>query len=188
MRPLLVLCALLLTACVASPPQHFYRLDAMAAPAGSPTAQSLRVAIGRVDVPALIDRSQIVELTGNNEVLINESQRWAEPIAQAIGRVLASDLAAHLGSPLVWVYPQEPPADVQYRVDVTVQRLDMRADSVELAAIWSVRGVAVTSPLQHYTATIRQTRNAASTDEAVAADNRVLDELAARIAKSLAPK
>ena len=128
-----------------SPKTHFYTLsvDAPAQPqgtsggaAGTPT----RVSVSRVAVPGVADRPQIVARVASNRVEIFDFHRWAEPLQEAIPRVVAGNLGAQLGprySVAAGIVPGLPP-DV--RVSLDVQRFEAVMDgSVTIDALWSVR-------------------------------------------------
>ena len=57
-------------------------------------------------MPAVVDRPQIVVRTGPNEVWLDEFNRWASPLEDNLGRVIAENLVAMLGTPHVTVFPQ----------------------------------------------------------------------------------
>ena len=141
-------CALLaaLAGCGGAPSARtsYYTLSAETAPAsaGEPAAAgtATRVAVTRVGIPGVVDRPQIVSRTASNSVEIFDSHRWAEPLQEAIPRVLAADLAALLGpghAVSAGIMPGLPP-DV--RVAVDVQKLDATmGKSVAVEALWTVR-------------------------------------------------
>ncbi len=56
-------------------------------PGGSKT-----ILLGPVEIPAYLDRSEIVMRDGNNSLVISSFHRWAEPLDRAIERVLATNL------------------------------------------------------------------------------------------------
>lgn len=149
-RIFLVSCLALLTTlagCAAqSPKTHYYSLsvEEPPAPAGEASPASTtpvtRVSVTRVGIPALVDRPQIVSGTAANSVDISDFHRWAEPLQEAIGRVVAGDLARRLGPGYVVgksVLPGMPP-DV--RVALDVQRFEATLGTgVAVEALWTVR-------------------------------------------------
>ena len=143
-------CALLvgiaLVACASAPPERFYRLPEAQPAAAVPVAGGMVIAIGPVALPELVDRPQIV--TGSaavaagsgTRVQLWESQRWAEPLRVAIGRVVAAQLSAALAAPQVLAYPQVPAAEPAYRVTLNVQRFDAELGvGVNDDVLWTVR-------------------------------------------------
>jgi uncharacterized lipoprotein YmbA len=134
------LAPLLLAACASAPPDQFYRLgDPGTAPAAA-WRQSPVVLISPVSVPDMVDRPQIVTLGSGNRVQVSDQQRWAEPLKLAIGRLLADRIGTRLGLAQVWAYPAEPGTEVQFRVNVALQRFDSEAGVAASSTLqWSVR-------------------------------------------------
>jgi uncharacterized lipoprotein YmbA len=142
--PLLVLLA---SGCASSPPSHFYTLSATTRPAASaaptPARPPMSIAVGPVSLPALIDRPQIVVSTASHEVRIDDANRWASPLQDAISRVIAENLAAQLATPRVILFAQSGSANAGYRVVIDVQGFESTpGQSASLDATWTVRRIA----------------------------------------------
>jgi uncharacterized lipoprotein YmbA len=124
--------------CASTPPSQFYHLTATSQPVA--TGSSEVVAVGPVSVPASVNRPQMVVSVGPNELALEEFQRWASPLQDEIGRALAGDLVALLGTPNVVTSAAaalEPPA---YRVAADVQVFESQpGTAATLAAAWTVR-------------------------------------------------
>ena len=97
---LVILAALSLTGCGTSEKARFYTLSAMQAPVRK-APLDISVKIAMVNMAGYIDRPQIVTRMSPNEVSINEFDRWAEPLNNAIPRLVAENLSLLLGSPKV---------------------------------------------------------------------------------------
>ena len=128
-----------------SPKTNFYSLSVEAPvrpepAAGGAAAPLTRVAVTRVAIPGIADRPQIVSRTASNSVEIFDFHRWAEPLPEAIPRVIAGNLARQLGpghAVSASIMPALPP-DV--RVAVDVQRFEAAMGTgVTVEALWSVR-------------------------------------------------
>ena len=129
-----------LAGCGSTPPSSFYGLSVVAPPATEGSYVSVQV--GPVTVPASVDRAQIVVSTGPNQYTLDEFNRWASPLDEAIADALVGDLAALLGSPNVTTGASGI-GDAAYRVGVQVQRFDSQLDtSADFEAAWVVRRVA----------------------------------------------
>jgi hypothetical protein len=138
----LPLAALLATlaGCGSTPSSSFYGLSVVATPAAE--GSNVSVQVGPVTVPASVDRPQIVVGTGTNQYTLDEFNRWASPLDEAIANALAGDLAALLGSPHVTTSVSSI-GDAGYRVGVQVHRFESRLDaSADFEAAWVVRRVA----------------------------------------------
>jgi uncharacterized lipoprotein YmbA len=129
-----------------SPKTNFYMLSVEAEPARSenaaarPAGAPVRVSVSRVAIPGIVDRPQIVARVASNNVEIFDFHRWAEPLQEAIPRVIAGDLSAQLGSGYsvaAGVMPGLPP---DLRISVDVQRFEaVMGTGVTVDALWSVR-------------------------------------------------
>jgi len=126
-----------LVAGCASKPSHFYTLNSTAT--GGASAAQYAVLVGPVSVPALVDRPQFIVQTGNNQVAMDEFNRWASPLNDNIARVVAGDLAALLGTQRVAIAPLAN-FKPEYRVTLSVQRFEsVPGKSAEIDASWVVR-------------------------------------------------
>lgn len=132
--------AFLLAACAGtSPTPRFYTLNAVV-PAGERGEANYTVAVGAVTVPALVDRPQMVLRVSENRVEISQFQRWAEPLRDELGRVVAENLSRELGRARVTAYPAAPDRP-DFRVQIDVLVFDSRpGEAAILEAVWSVRG------------------------------------------------
>ena len=129
------------SACGTTKPSHFYTLDATAAPAGAASGADA-VMVGPVSVPAAVDRPQFVVQVAPNRVDVDEFNRWASPLGDAIAQAVAGDLVRLLGTPNVAVAPLGNFAPA-YRVTIDVQRFDSVPGQAALVeAVWTVRKTA----------------------------------------------
>lgn len=149
---LALLACLLLSGCAgSSAATRFYLLSppaggsARAVPAGSavsagPGTPQARVAVGPVSVASYLDRPQIVTREGDGVRLgLAEFDRWAEPLAESLPRVLAEDVSRSLGGEHVLVFPGVKADDADIRVAVDVTRLDgSLGGTVVLDAWWAL--------------------------------------------------
>lgn len=125
-----------------SPKTNFYMLSVEGEQVQSEaaTGSAVRVSVSRVAVPRIVDRPQIVARVASNRVEIFDFHRWAEPLQEAIPRVIAGDLALQLGpryAVAAGVVPGLPP---EVRVSLDVQKFEAAMGaSVAVDALWSVR-------------------------------------------------
>jgi uncharacterized lipoprotein YmbA len=158
MRPALVRSALrsalatlplwALLACTTPPPAQLYRLRSepptppSPAPAwaGAPWQLVLPVVL-----PEYLDRDTLVVPQGQAGLRTLPGQRWAEPLAEGVTRVLRADLAAVLGESALWAGPL-PPGRVaagQLRIELTAFETTADRSAVRLSARWSLAGTAL---------------------------------------------
>jgi uncharacterized lipoprotein YmbA len=135
--------------CGRSPGSRFYTLTPTASPGGAPPA-AVTVAVGPVSIPAFVDRPQLVLQVESNQVFIDEFNRWAAPLGDAIARTVAGNLSVLLGTPRVVAGPLAN-FDPEYRVAIDVLRFESTpGQGVFVDAVWVVRaalGGATTSGL-----------------------------------------
>lgn len=91
--------ALLLSACGSSPviEDHYYSLVLAAGDsAGTEVAQGAAaiLVISSVQLPAYLERRGLPMQTGPNQITTANHHLWAEPLDEAIAKVLAGDIAA----------------------------------------------------------------------------------------------
>ena len=137
----LLLVAAILAACGGAPVhESFYTLSLPASGgAAMPSSASPAIFVGPVSVPEAVDRTQMVLRTGANEVEISEQYRWAEPLKNAIPRVIGETLSRELGTSRVLTSRSAAALPVDYRVAIEVQRFDSSfADGATVDALWTI--------------------------------------------------
>jgi uncharacterized lipoprotein YmbA len=98
--------------------------------------------VGPVSVPAAVDRPEFVVETAPNRVDVDEFNRWAAPINDAVAQVVAGDLVKLLGTPNVAAAPMAN-FDPAYRVTIDIQRFDSFPSQATLVeAVWTVHSTA----------------------------------------------
>lgn len=170
--------------CSGSPKAMFYTLSADPSLERMADAPAVRVAVGPVTVPDLVDKPQIVTRSAPNEVSVNEYARWGEPLKENIARTLAADLSRVMGVDNVSVYPQG--ADVKaYQVRVDVMRFDsMPGDAIMLDALWTVRAPDGTSRFDGHTVA-QEKAGGDGFDAIAAAHSRALAQMSRQIAAAI---
>lgn len=136
--PALCVAALAAAGCGRSAVSRFYTLDATALPAAARLERDA-VIVGPVTIPASVDRPEFVVQVAPNRVEIDELNRWASPLGDAMARTVAGDLAILLGSPHVATAPMAN-FQADYRVTIDVQRFEsVPGEEVAIDAVWVVR-------------------------------------------------
>ena len=142
--PLLAI-ILILTGCGTTPPSKFYMLESMpedeAIQASSGRQSDVHIGIGPIKFADYLDRTQIVTRTDGAEVKLSETHRWAEPLRDNFGRILAENLSKLLHTDEITLHPSRSWSEIDYQVLVNVWRFDASAQGkVSLVANWSLRG------------------------------------------------
>jgi uncharacterized lipoprotein YmbA len=141
---LLAFCVLL-AACVGAPApkEQYYTLSSPGLGATPPASDSPSIYVGPVTVPDAVDRPSMVFSTAPNQVDVSDDYRWAEPLKNAIPRVIGEVLSRELGTSRVLISRSASATPVDIRVAIEVQRLDSSlTDGATIDAVWSVKNVA----------------------------------------------
>ena len=151
--------ASLLVACGSSPPVTYYHLDATgSATHVSPDGQPAFLAIGPLRVPDYLTRPQLVTRGPGASMIVDDFNRWAEPLDQALHRVLAINIDSQMDELTVVAFPYSSLIEVDYRLLGTVERFDVdQGGQAVLVAQWGVAdmdGTVLVSPRRsRYTTT-----------------------------------
>ncbi len=140
---LLMLCAAI-SGCVGkSAPTRFYVLSAPPA-AENATLQGtdaapLSLGVGPVELPAYLERSQIVTREGDTRLLVADFDQWAEDPRDALPRVLAENLALLVHAEPLVTAPWPTGVHPKYSLSLQIQRFDGELGKrAELRAAWSI--------------------------------------------------
>lgn len=183
----LVSIAATLAACSSSP-SRFYTLTSTATPPAAPAAADYVVGVGPISVPAQVDRQPFTVQVEPNRIEIDEFNRWAAPLNEAIARVVAEDLATLLGTQHVATLPLAN-FDPAYRVTIDIQRFDSlrkqaKNEAVLVEALWVVRK-AGGGPAHSGRTIAREPTQGNDFDALAAAHSRALAKVSADIAAAI---
>jgi len=180
-----LLAALLLAACSSSPPVQLYQLRADPPGAAMAPVQPTTTAwaLGPVLLPEYLDRDAIVRPSGQSALQVTPTQRWAEPLRDAVPRLLQQDLAKLRGTDQVWRLPLPPGVKVERQLRVELQRFDagLGGQSVVLQARWTLIDTGGTSKPQVFERRIEVASSDPSMDALVSAHRSALWQLAQAI-------
>jgi uncharacterized protein len=121
----------------------FYLLSALPTSAAPtpPPEPDLAMGVFSPDIPTYLERPQIVTRAGDNQVMLNDYQRWAEPFASGFSRVLAQDIGLLAGTSRVAVFPLTQTFDQEFEAYVLVFQFDgVPGGDVTLRARWRITG------------------------------------------------
>jgi hypothetical protein len=138
-------------------------------------------------LPEVLDREALLVPQGQSGVQALDGQRWAEPLRDAVPRLLRQDLAALLGEARVWTAPLPAGVAVTRQLRVEVLAFEARADrgAVRLQARWSLADPAGSTAPQVRTIEIEAPSTGTDADALVAAHRLALWRLAERIAAAV---
>lgn len=176
-----------------APPPRYYRLPLQAPlppspPPARPAAAAATVEpwqlVGGVKLPELLDREPIWLPVGASGLQALEGHRWAEPLRDALPRLLRSDLEGLRGPGSVWLGTPPPggPAARQLRVELLALEVTPDRRGVALAARWSLTRAGAPAFVDEWHVTAAAT--APQPDALVVAHRLALWRLAERIAQA----
>ena len=173
------------------PPPQLYRLDPappepVAASPGPPAGAAAQVwqLVGPVGVPGYLDRDALLVPQGQAGLQALAGHRWAEPLREAVPRLLQEDLAALRGRSRLWGAPTPAGVVVDRQLRVALLALEASADRRELRlrAHWSLADPAGRQPAEVGAAQLSVPVAGSGVDDLVAAHRLALWRLAQRIA------
>ena len=133
----------MLSGCAGSPPVYLYTLSAEATAGAADPAivgKELRIAVGPISLPEVVDRPQLVVRSGPNQVTLIDQHRWAGSLKAEIPRVIAGNLSRLLATGQVWAYPQNATGPFDYRVLVDIQRFESTPGQIAaIDALWTIQ-------------------------------------------------
>ncbi len=181
---------MLVTGCLTrSPSVEFYTLGALEASSqveGSDPAGSLAVAVGPLSLPRYLDRPQLARRSNANQIVYDETRRWAGPLGGELLRVVGANLGALIPSERVVVYPAQPPFPVGYRILIDVERFEADMDDhVTLHARWSIIPGTGGSALSIGRVALTEKARSGSAADRVAAHSAAAAELSRAMARTL---
>jgi uncharacterized lipoprotein YmbA len=180
--------ALLLTACLSTPPTHFYVLEPLSESPLKPiiSGQKRQIGLGPISIPALLERKQIVTRLPDNSVSIAEFHQWAAPLKDNIAQVLTHNLATLQTDDLIRTYPWSAYGMVDYRIIIDIIRFDTRPEqSINFEATWTIMNEKTHSALTNGHSKIEHPLSNSSYPATVIALSTVLSEFSRELSQAL---
>ena len=173
-----------------SRPVKFYLLQPMGKPeahqAVMQTPKPILVGLGPVEIPAYLDRPQIVTGNAGAELQLAEYHRWAEPLRDTITRILAENLALFMVDAQVLTFPWNRTINPDIQVEVKLSRFHVDATgSCGLKADWTVFKRNKPVLMKSFQTQVLVTGPATDFDAKVAAQSEALGKLGKEIAVEL---
>lgn len=130
---------LILAACGSSPAVHYYALEPVGNYVAHDDEGSPVMAVGAFRMPEYLNRSQFVTRGSGAEIIVDDVNRWAEPLDDAIHRVLATNLDVLLDSLVVVAYPSTAIAHNDYRLVGRIDRFISDPDGIVILRVqWGI--------------------------------------------------
>jgi len=177
----------MLTACGRTPPAKFYTLQPVQQSSlGRSLPADVGLAVGPVEIPAAVDRTEIVTRDAGNEVSFSQYYRWAAPLRQSIASVIAQNIGTLLGTERVTPFTRENIFRPTHRVVININRYDSRLSKEFLIdATWSIKDLDGNKPLLIRNSIIREPLATSNYEGLVAAQSKALATLSEEMAKAI---
>jgi uncharacterized protein len=153
--------------------------------AGAAEPMPISIGIGPINLPAYLDRTEVVTRSGPNEMKVSNNNRWAEPLTTNFNRTLNEDLSRLLGPRQIVQYPWYPTNQPDFQIEIMVYRFETDAKgNAVLAGKWTIRNARDQKTL--YSSNMNITEAAGSGDQAgAAALSLALGQLSREIATTI---
>jgi uncharacterized protein len=181
----LILWVAFLAGCHSSPPARFYVLDPIPAQQRSTPATRTVVQVAAVNIPASIDRQEMVREGATGSLQISGIDRWGAPLADITQNVLTRDLTERLPAGAVLPPRTSAPPNT---LEITVDLLQFGRDAsgnVVLDGGWSLYRLGSDTPVMNRHVKLSEEVGSADYAHQAQAMSRLLGRLADDIAGSL---
>lgn len=179
--------------CGGSKPSRFYGLSAAKTVTGDrrnePAPTRIAIGIRTLKLPEYLLRPQIITRTANDELVVSEFDRWAEPLEKNFERVLIEDLSKDVPTNNIFLFPVRDSSVTNFQIVIEVTEFELSAgNTVTLSARWGItRGEEIVFLMDK-----RSTFSEHIQDEgfapAVAAMSRLTERLSSDIAAEIREK
>lgn len=186
-----MLAAFMLAGCRSSaPPVEFYTLNPISGmhkkTNSAATDQNLAIGVGPVEIPAILDRPQIVTRSGPNRLDMNEFHRWAGPLEDDFARVVAENISILMPTDQVAIYPWDPDFKPRYQVVLNVSYFEGRlGEEIRLEVFWRVSDPNNQKKLIEKKSVIKEPLKAKDYEALVAAKSQALATLSTDIVENI---
>jgi uncharacterized protein len=187
---ILAVLPMVVAGCGTSKPSQLYLLRPLrASEVGVPTTADKvgpSVLVGPVSLPAYLDRTQVVTLTGDHEVASDEFIRWAEPLQENFSRVLVENLSLLLNTPEVYAFDRRDSTPMDYQIIIDVTRFDTVAQGdAYLTAFWRVVGKGSKAPIIKRKSVYHVAASSAGITQILDAQNQTLTDFSRELAAAI---
>jgi|HubBroStandDraft_1064217.scaffolds.fasta_scaffold257787_1 uncharacterized lipoprotein YmbA len=167
-------------ACGSSPPSTFYALSPESGAAHAGQARTLK--LRRPGLAGYLDRPEIVRRVADHRLGVVDTDRWAAPLDEMLGRVLAQDVEQRLPGSVVFTEDGAITADADLTIEVDVRRFETDADGeVHLVAEIALEKGDNHAPLGTRAVHLREAPRTATTPALLATMSDLLGRLADEI-------
>jgi len=114
---------------------HFYSLSSL--PPEAALNNKLRIGVGPLEIPRLINRPQIVSRKDDTEIIMAELHQWGGSHKEELIQVISDNLSSLLGTEKIEQYPWKFAFKPAYQVRINIERFDGElGKNITLKARW----------------------------------------------------
>jgi len=114
---------------------RFYALSSL--PPSNANNKNLRIGVGPLEIPRLLNRPQIVSRKNSAEVIMSEQHQWGGSYKEELIQTLTDNLSSLLKTENIEVHPWKFSFKPAYQVRINIERFDGEVGkSVTLKARW----------------------------------------------------
>jgi uncharacterized lipoprotein YmbA len=159
----------------------------LSAAGSAPSRSGIGIGVGPVDLaPFLTERPNLLFQSTPNRLEFSENHLWAGDLEDDFSRVLATNLGRRLGTGNVKVYPWQRESELSYQITVDVIRFQGTPDGeTVLEANWRAYRLPESILVKNENTTVSDDLIQDGFEELAASQSRLIDKLAAAIARSL---
>jgi len=181
------LAALVCAGCLgSSPASRFYTLSTLSpheGQGGGGGGAAGRVRVAPVTLPEGVDRPQLVRRTGDNTVVVEEFDRWVQPLDSLLRSTLVQNLGALVPEAQV-LGDAVPGLAADRTVVVAVNRLDL-SSQVVMDAVWFVLPAGADQPERTHRSRLTEAAGSGAPADVAPALSRAMEKLSREIAAEL---
>lgn len=146
----------------------------------------ISLGVGPITLPGYLDRQEIVSRIAQNQLILSENDRWAEPLDENVARVLSQNIALLLRAERINAYPWPVDRKPLYQVEIEVLRFETDAEhQAQLSTRWAVRNTSRRDSIQYHETRLSRPAQGRSTAASVAALSEALADLSREIAAAI---
>lgn len=148
--------------------------------------QSVTLGVGPMEFPDKLKRPQILVRRSDNRLSISELHHWAGNLEAEFLNTLVRNLVDQLGTATVYAYPWDNRRRPQLQVQLSVYQFDGKLGQAStLSANWALVADAGKTVVAQRLTELSETAESEEHDAMIAAQSRLIGELAAEIAEEV---
>jgi len=148
--------------------------------------EKIALGIGPLEFPTYLNRPNILDEVGANQVRLSEFHRWAEPLEENFSRVLSENLSILLSTDQVSTFPWKSATPIDFQITVSVSKFHGRLGTNSiLECRWAIFRDYGKEVLVMKKSSFRETIKGQGYDALVLGLNKNLENLSIEIANTV---